>query len=51
MNARLWRMCLIASLLFILSPFAQAQANLPVPVPAGQRWARINTRKINQRWS
>jgi hypothetical protein len=35
MNARLWRMCLVASLLFILSPFAQAQANLPVSVPAG----------------
>ena len=32
MNARLGQVCLIASLLFTLSPFAQAQ---PVPVPDG----------------
>jgi hypothetical protein len=35
MNARLWHVCLIASLLMTMCPFAQAQANLPVPVPAG----------------
>lgn len=32
MNARLWQVCLIAGLIFALSPFAQAQ---PVSVPAG----------------
>jgi hypothetical protein len=35
MNARLWHVCLIASLLFAVSPVAQAQTNVPVPVPAG----------------
>ena len=35
MNARLLHVCLAASLLFTVSPFAQAQTALPVPVPAG----------------
>ena len=35
MNARLWQVCLIASLFLTLSPFVQAQDKLPVPVPAG----------------
>jgi hypothetical protein len=35
MNARLWHVGLIAVLMFTLSPHAQAQNNLPVPVPAG----------------
>ena len=35
MNARLWQVCLCVALFFTLTPFAQAQNNLPVPVPAG----------------
>ena len=35
MNARLCRAGLVACLLFTISSFAQAQASLPVPVPAG----------------
>jgi hypothetical protein len=35
MNARLWHVCLIAGLVSALSPVAQAQTNLPVPVPDG----------------
>jgi hypothetical protein len=35
MNARLWHVGLIASLLCAVSPCSPAQAALPVPVPAG----------------
>jgi hypothetical protein len=35
MKARQWFVCLTAGLLMTLSPLAQAQASLPVPVPAG----------------
>jgi len=35
MNAKPWYVCLIAGLLLTLSPCAQAQDKLPVPVPAG----------------
>jgi hypothetical protein len=35
MKARLWHVCLIASLMSALSPVAQAQTNLPVLVPDG----------------